>query len=264
MEFAVPNALGLLLEPSTILVGLASVGVLLLWAGLRRVATAFLSVGVGGLLAVLVLPVQHWALLPLEDRFPRNLPPPHVDGIVVLGGALKAFVTAERGIPSLNEAAERMTELVALARRYPQAKLVFTGGDASILPGGMREADIARQLFTDLGVPSERVIYESEARNTYENAILVSRLVKPLPGETWLLVTSASHMPRAMGAFRRVGWSPMAWPVAYKAVQQPLVAIFTPPGEKLAELDWALHEWEGLLAYRLAGRTAALFPGPDF
>ena len=123
----------------------------------------------------------------------------------MLGGAVDQNLTEARGIPALNGAAERMTEFVVLARRYPEAKLVFTGGQGSLVHGGTTEADVARRLFDALGVPEARVTYEDEARNTWENALLTRRLVEPKPGETWLLVTSASHMPRSVGAFRQAG-----------------------------------------------------------
>ena len=72
---------------------------------------------------------------------------------------------------------------------------------------------MARQLWTGMGVPPERMLFETAARNTHENAVLAHALAKPRPGETWLLVTSASHMPRSVGVFRRAGWDVVPWPV---------------------------------------------------
>ena len=210
----------------------------------------------------MVLPVQQWALVPLEDRFPRPLPPAHVDAIIVLGGALETFISEERGLPSLNAAAERMTEFVALARRYPEARLVFSGGSGAVLPGAESESEIARDLFDQLGISPNRIVFEGRSRNTHENVVFSQELARPKPGEVWLLVTSAIQMPRAVGVFRQVGWPVIPWPVGYKSVHSVLVSVSAPLGERLSVLDDALHEWVGLATYRAAGWSAELFPGP--
>lgn len=211
------------------------------------------------LLVVAVLPVADWALAPLENRFPppRDLPA-HIDGIIALGGAIDAELTKAHGMPSLNEHAERMTSFVALARRYPDAKLVFSAGSASIFPGHPTEAEGARMLFQELGLDPARVIFENESRNTYENAIFSKALAKPQPGENWILVTSAGHMPRAVGIFRQAGWPVIPWPVAYKTGEPFNISL----AGHFDHLDFAVHEWIGLVAYRLLGRTDALFPAP--
>ncbi len=213
-------------------------------------------------LALLVLPVQQWAALPLENRFPRPPPPAHVDGVVVLGGALEMFISADRGIPSLNREAERMTELVALARRWPDAKIVFSGGYSSLLAGGMAEAEVARRLVEQLGVTPGRVLLESQARDTYENAVFSKTLANPSPGETWLLVTSAMHMPRSVAIFRKAGWSVLPWPVAYETPLGFSSAAMASLGKKDQVLEDAGHEWAGLLVYWMEGRTDALLPAP--
>jgi uncharacterized SAM-binding protein YcdF (DUF218 family) len=79
----------------------------------------------------------------------------------------------------------------------------------------------------------------------------------------WLLVTSASHMPRAVGLFRKAGWPVVPWPVAYKTGHSPKVQLTREFGDKFMHFDWAAHEWVGLVSYWLMGRTDALFPGPN-
>jgi uncharacterized SAM-binding protein YcdF (DUF218 family) len=258
MTFAIHQLFGLFARPVTDLI-LITVVVLIAgrrWRWLRNVC-AVIWIG------LLVLPVQQWAALPLEDRFPRPPPPAHVDGVVVLGGALEMFISADRGIPSLNAAAERMTELVALARLYPEAKIVFTGGYASLLAGGMAEAEVARQLVERLGVPPGRVLFESAARDTFDNATFSKALAHPQPGETWLLVTSALHMPRSVAIFRKAGWPVLPWPVAYSTPLNFVAAsLLTSVAQKAEVLDAAAHEWIGLLVYRLEGRTDTLLPSP--
>jgi uncharacterized SAM-binding protein YcdF (DUF218 family) len=151
-----------------------------------------------------------------------------------------------------------MTEFVALARRYPDAKLVFSAGSASVFPDQPPETDGAKLLFGELGIDPSRVIFEDRSRNTYENAVFSKALATPKPGEIWLLVTSASHMPRSVGVFRAAGWTVVPWPVAYKT-GGPYTVRF---GGHFLHLDLALHEWIGLAAYRVLGRTNALFPAP--
>jgi uncharacterized SAM-binding protein YcdF (DUF218 family) len=155
-----------------------------------------------------------------------------------------------------------MTEPLVLARRYPTARIIFTGGQGSPVHGEVTEAEVARQLWSALGLAEGRVSYETSARNTWENARLTRNMAQPKPGETWLLVTSASHMPRAMGIFRRIGWPITAWPVNYTTGHSLRDWYDAPFGSRLNQLEWAMHEWVGLLAYRLLGRTDALFPAP--
>jgi uncharacterized SAM-binding protein YcdF (DUF218 family) len=276
MMFVLGKLIGLLVQPSTLLLLCCVGGALLVGRGRReggrrrgrqgagrRLGWTLLVVGIGGFLAVLLLPLDQWILLPLEDRFPPpSVPPAHVDGIAVLGGAVMPELAAVRGQPALNAAAERMTETVALARRYPGARVVFTGGQGALLPGELSEADVARSLFAALGLPPERLTFETLSRTTAENAAMARALARPAPGETWLLVTSAAHMPRAVGSFRAAGWDVTAWPVGYKSGRAWRLWLPGELGLRLAQLDGAAHEWAGLLAYRLLGRTDALFPAP--
>lgn len=251
------------LLPDALLVLLSSAGLLLLWTRWRRLARFALAVGVGGLLACLLLPVDTWLIRPLEERFPRPAEPARVDGIVVLGGAINEILSADRDVPTLAPAAERVTEFVALARRWPDAKLVFTGGSGAPFPGGVPEAAWAERIFTALGVPPGRMLFEDASRTTEENATFTARLVHPQPGETWLLVTSAAHMPRSVGVFRRAGWTVLPWPVGYRSMRSAWSLRQITLGGKLQTLDQAAHEWGGLVAYRLLGRTDTVFPGPD-
>lgn len=237
--------------------------VLLLLAGLvvqprrPRAGRALLAAGTLGFIAIAALPLDRWALAPLENRFPPPIPPAHVDGIIVLGGAVNPNIAAAHGQASLNGAAERMTELLVLAHHYPQAKLVFTGGSASIWPNEPSEADVARVFFARQGLDVRRVTFEGRSRSTWENALFTRELVQPGAGETWLLVTSASHMPRAMGVFRKLGWNVLPWPVGYKTDNVWTIDL----APHLLQLDTAMHEWVGLLAYRLAGHSDAILPG---
>ena len=200
---------------------------------------------------------------PLENRFPAvaKIEGP-VHGIIVLGGTISQQLTVDRGQPAMSDGAERLTEFVRLARRHPEAKLVFTGGSGMVFGQEMKEADTARLFLADIGLDIGRVTFESESRNTAENARFSYRLMKPGPQERWVLVTSATHMPRAMGVFRKEGWAPLAYPVDYHTLKDYAWG----PGLNLVgglnALGNGMYEWLGLAIYRLLGRTDELFPGP--
>lgn len=254
-----------LLNPGSLLalcLLLGGLGGWLPWRRVRRAGRALLALGVAGLGIVAVLPVGDLLLAPLEDRFPVPRLPAEIDGLVVLGGAVDLARASARGRPEISGAGERLTAMVTLMRRYPGARAVFTGGFRFAAEDDRREADVARQLLADLGVDRGRVIFERAARNTRQNAVLARALVDPKPGETWLLVTSAAHMPRAVGAFRKLGWPVLAYPVDYRGPPPWRPLLHLDLAGELVKVNLAVHEWLGLAVYRVAGWSDALLPGP--
>ena len=243
---------------------LGCLGLLLVIFQRRRAGITCLSVSLGAFAAIAFLPLGSWLLAPIENRFPPpQTMPASVTGIIVLGGAVETAISAAHHMPALNAAAERMTSFVTLARRYPQAKLVFTGGNGELVHADLTEADVARQLFDDLGLADRGVIYEHRSRTTYENVRDMKALLKPQPGETWLLITSAWHMPRAVGLFQHEDWPVIPYPVGYKTGPGLVMAFRGSFPDRLELVDLAAHEWIGLTAYYLLGRTSALFPAPQ-
>jgi uncharacterized SAM-binding protein YcdF (DUF218 family) len=248
-------------SPAAWLLVLCALGAILLWCGRIRTGRSLVSVGLLCLALIAVLPVEQWALRPLEQRFPAPADLGQVDGIVVLGGAMNAVLSADRNAPETNDNADRMFAFAALARRFPNARLVFTGGPLPSLPAGPKEADWAKALFASLGIDESRVIYEGESRTTAENAQFTARLIHPATGERWLLVTSAFHMPRAIGAFRGVGLNLIAYPVGYRTFLGPVLHPYSLV-EKLHLLHYAAHEWFGMAVYRARGQMPDIFPAP--
>ena len=266
MFFYLAKIFWFFVQPSGLLLVMMIAGAALLRAGRDKAGRRLIASSVALLLLGGLLPVSNWLILPLEQRFPRtDLAGRDVDGIVVLGGAEDARIWVGRDAHALNEAAERFTEAMALARRYPKAKVVFTGGSIEILTKPTIGADAARAIFRDLGlVEGERLLLETKARDTWENAVFAKALAQPKPGERWLLVTSAWHMPRSVGVFRKAGFAVEPWPVDYRTAG-PWDALrpFDAPADGLKRLDTAMREWIGLVSYRASGRTDALFPGPQ-
>jgi uncharacterized SAM-binding protein YcdF (DUF218 family) len=269
MFFYIAKGLWFVLQPSTLIALLIGYGSILIWTGWARWGRRFVTIGAILLLVAGLSPLGNALILPLEDRFPRaNLDdPPPPTGFIILGGAEDRLVGAARGAPALNEAGERMVEAAMLARRFPEAKIAFSGGDAGILYKTGSEAEGAETLLTALGVPRDRLILEAKSRDTYENAAFLkeelTRAGELAPGKRWLLITSAYHMPRAMGAFRKAGFAVEPWPVDYRTRgKADLARPFDKVSEGLRRVDVAAREWVGLLAYWLRGRSDALFPAP--
>jgi uncharacterized SAM-binding protein YcdF (DUF218 family) len=269
MFFYLAKGVWFLLQPSTLIALLIAYGAILIWTGWARWGRRFVTIGAILLLLAGLSPLGNALILPLEDRFPRaNLDdPPSPTGFILLGGAEDRLVGTARHAPTLNEAGERLVEAAILARRFPNAKIAFSGGDAGILYKSGSEAQGAQALLTAMGVAQDRLILEANARDTYENAaFLKDELTKQGElgaGKRWVLITSAYHMPRAMGAFRKAGFDVDPWPVDYRTRgETDLTRPFDKVSEGLRRVDVASREWVGLLAYWLSGRSDALFPAP--
>ena len=231
------------------------------WCGARAIRNVGTVAAVLLLLLFGAVPVSDALMRPLEDRFEQ----PAVDtldprGLIVLGGGFEPGVVAEtRGGMPFNDRAERMTKTVELAHRFPDMKIVFSGYSGRIVQYGATESEIARRFFEAQGIAPERIVCENRSRNTFENALFTKELVKPKEGETWLLVTSAFHMPRSVGIFRRIGWDVVPFPVDFKTPKETDNVTFD-VGEGTEKAYLALHEWVGLVTYYLTGRSASLFP----
>jgi uncharacterized SAM-binding protein YcdF (DUF218 family) len=264
MAFIAGKLTFLLLRPSNFLLLLALVGAVGV-AVRRRWGTRLLVAVVLLMVAGTLLPVGIWLSIPLENRFQGSGGEiDQVDGIVVLGGGVDGMLTRARGQPSFRDSMERFAAIPELARRFPQAKIVFTGGTSwTNSAEGWSEARVVEQFLQAQGVPEDRVILEDRARSTRENAQLALPLAEPHPGERWLLVTSAMHMPRSIGVFRRAGWPELVpWPVDFRTTGSWTLVGAPSMARRLSELDDAAYEWYGLLYYWLLDSTDAPFPAP--
>jgi uncharacterized SAM-binding protein YcdF (DUF218 family) len=264
MFFTISKLLWFFADPFSFIVILGVVGLALSFGGLAQVGRSICVVTVLLLVIVCFSPLGSLLLRPLEDRFPpppADLPPPA--GIIVLGGSLDEEMTLAHKQPAFNAFAARLTTGVALALRFPKARLIFTGGTTDPTPNAPAEAIGVRELWLSLGVPEDRMTFEGKSRNTWENAIYTRALVDPKPDQTWLLVTSAWHMPRAMGIFRRAGFNVIAYPVDYHTFGDQHDFLLARGGlDQIMMLENAVHEWIGLVAYHLTGKTDAWFPAP--
>jgi uncharacterized SAM-binding protein YcdF (DUF218 family) len=266
VTFVASKLLWIVVAPGNLLLIVLVAGVVVAAWSRRRRGFGWIAAATVGLLVIAVLPIGPWLTAPLEDRFPAIAAPARVDGIVVLGGSVDPGLSRSRGQIALVAAAGRVTETVVLARRFPGARVVVSGGEGSLFPSGPPEAASTRDLLVDLGVAAERIVVEGNSRNTYENAVMSHAAVESKTGETWLLVTSALHMPRAVGCFRRAGWTIVPYPVDYHTTSK----LGSSPGwqpelllaDNLTLVNLAVKEWLALAAYYALGRTDALLPAP--
>ncbi len=263
MFFVLSKTFALLLLPSNFLLLLLLLGLVLAFTRWRRAGLRLAGASATLLVLCAFLPIGLHLQNALENRFPRwDASRGTPDGIVVLGGIINPRLSRIRGEPAINGNAERITAIAKLARDYPNARIIFSSGDASLMRNEGAEADALYPLLDILSVPRGRVTLENRARNTVENAVFSKELADPKPGERWLMVTSAFHMPRAMGCFRRAGFSVEAYPVDWRTYPRPSWWPQLSFVRGLGALDAAAHEWIGLLAYWITGKTDAFFPAP--
>jgi uncharacterized SAM-binding protein YcdF (DUF218 family) len=246
------------IRPETLLLLLLVVAYGALRRGRPRVARWSFGVATLAFLAIAVFPLGQLVMAPLETAFP---PRPAVNapaGIVVLGGSEDTDRAAVWHQPLVNEAGDRFLAGIALARRYPDAELVFTGGRGEVLGSGPSGATVAERIFKQAGISGSRLTLEGKSRNTAENARRTRALVDGAGQGPWLLVTSAFHMPRAVAAFCAARWRNIVpWPTDYRTG-----AFWQDMGWSLASnletLNTGIKEWVGLLGYRVLGHTDRL------
>jgi uncharacterized SAM-binding protein YcdF (DUF218 family) len=243
--FPVSKLVGFLILPSHVLLWLVLATAVLVWLG--RLRTARVTAVAAAALFVLIGAFPFGAVLarPIEDRYPRQALPAHIDGIVTLGAGLGARNLLMRGAPGTGASIDRIVSTYDLARRHPEARVVFSGGW-----GPYADAIAARDDFLRMGLSPARLVIEGRSRNTFENLAFTQQIVRPQPGETWVLATSAIQLPRAMGVAQRLGWRMIPWPTDYHTVPTAFSSdSWFYIGDNLRMADEAVHEWIGLAAY---------------
>lgn len=262
MFFVASKLFWLFAQPLSVILALVLLGLALIWWGRRKAALVFLGLAALVHVAVGYTSLGYVLIQPLEDRFVVPVSPPEeVNAIVLLGGATLARPSTAREITELNQSGDRLVTTLWLAQRYPEAKLVLSGGGGFLMGETESEAETMRRFFERFGIAKERLIVEGESRNTDENALLTRDLVDG--GGATILVTSAFHMPRSVGIFRKQGVDVVPWPTDYRSTgDQGLTLELANPNQNLETATVAMREWIGLVAYNLTGRTSDLLPSP--
>jgi uncharacterized SAM-binding protein YcdF (DUF218 family) len=262
MTFIFGKLVWALLQPGNLLLLCLLAGVFLLLRGRRRGELLVVLSAIGFLL-VAVAPIGPAMMLVLEQRFPRPAKlPDRIDGILVLGGAVDPRLSLSYGETIFNGSVARVLAGVALARHHPEAKLALVGGEGELFPVGFAESRATSGFVLEEGIPAARIIVEDRSRSTHENAVFAKELIRPVPGQNWVLVTSAFHMPRAVAAFRAVDWPVIPYPVDFKVDPRTGLRANFSLLEGLGTSTTAGKEWAGLVGYRLRGWTEDLFPAP--
>ena len=210
-----------------------------------------------GFLPITSLPLQF-----LENRISRgDIKEKHIDGIIVLGGFIGNGVIAKsHNQYGLNASAERFIAAVALARQMPKTPILFSGWSGQLAHPGWHASDSIRNLVDQLGGLGTTILYEENSRNTYENAINSRQIFAVEPGTNWILITSANHMPRAIGSFAAAGWTGIIpYPVDYQTPKDGYINLWN-IGRGVSIVRQSLNEYVGLLVYYLTGRSTALMP----
>ena len=208
-----------------------------------------------------ILPFGMIVIQALENRFPQNPKlPTKIHGVLVLGGIINAEITEARAAPAMSDGVERISELKVLLKHSPELRIVFTGGSGDPLKQQFKEAHSVPEVLKRFEIKLASVVFEDRSRNTHENAVFTYQIVRPKDDENWVLVTSAFHMPRSVGVFRKAGWRIIPYPVDYKTTgNEPFRLGFDFRGG-ISGFATALHECLGLLFYWLTDRSDSLFP----
>ena len=243
-----------LFDPVSIVILVLTGALVAFHYGRHSLARGLVAATALALVAFSLLPVDALLAKPLEDRYPRGALPARVDGIVVLSGGLRVDILGSRGVISDNATLPRMVAGAELARRYPKARFVFSGTSGGNAQRRVFEFAAAERTFVSLGLAPGRTIYERESLDTWENLVDSRQLAEPKAGENWVLVTSALHMPRAMGVARRLGWTMLPWPSDYESSTSLSHQPIDFASRRLIAMTYALHEWIGLLVYAVEGR----------
>ena len=266
MFFFASKIFWMLASPINLLLFAALVGVLLCFGRRARFGRGLALTAILTLVAAAILPVGH-----ASDRAAGRPLPCYRRRICLPRRALSCSagrsttrVSEARGQTVFDEGGERVTEAVVLAKRYPQARVVYTSGSSSFAGETSTEALQARKFMSQMGIAPERVTIEDKSRNTDENARFTAAIVHPQPSQRWIVVTSAFHMPRSMGVFEKAGFHPIAYPVAFRTRGRwpDDLRLTFEPVRNLRIFEIAVHEWIGLAAYWASGRSDHLFPGP--
>jgi len=255
-----------LLSPGNLIIIFLVFGVILLLFNKKTAAKTVLLPTAALSFALMIYPLGDYLIKPLESRFskPTDLPN-NIAGIIMLGGGEDLERSLSWHTAELGEAGDRYIGTADLASYYPNAKVIFTGGSGQVrLQDTQGEGSIAEKILTSVGIGSDRFIIESKSRNTYENfkntLPLLPHIQNASISAPYLLVTSAYHMPRAVGVARQQQLEVIPYPVDFYSSREDLRQWGFNFDEHLKVLELAWREWIGLTVYYLTNKTDDWFP----
>lgn len=242
--------LSLMLPPASLLLLILSGLLLLRWR--RTAGRALLASGIILLYVLSLDPIANGLIRPLEAAYrPFSGTAARLDAVVVLGGGVNDLSWVPAPPAPSGQSLERLVNGIYQARTL-RLPLVIAGGSGRITPGGVPEADAMAEMAVRLGFPGKDIVIENRSRNTWENAEAVKQAIQ---GRTIILVTSAFHMKRAAGMFKKQGFTVLPDPTGYLSQTQPAsLARLLPDAGALRTSSTALAEYASLTWYWTTGK----------
>ena len=260
MSFYLSKILWLIFNPFNIFIFVTLLSIFLYFVKLRGLSLIIFLINFVFIALISFLPIGSYLIYNIEKEYHSYIKPPEkVDGILILGGATNPLFFNEYNQISLNGSAERLVESVMIIKKFDKAKVIFSGGSGIINRPDLGHSQVAKSFYKKIGIEINQIIFEDQSRNTYENIIYSKKIANPKINENWLLITSASHMKRALLIADKHNWKLIPYAVDFKNIKN---FKFIPNLKLLKNLNTfqqGSHEWLGLISYYLMGRTTKVF-----
>ena len=260
MSFYLSKILWLILNPFNIFIFITLLSIFLYFIKLKRLSLIIFLINFVFITLISFLPIGSYLIYTIEKEYHSNINPPEkVDGILILGGATIPQLYNEYNQISLNGSSERLVESVFIIKKFDKAKVIFSGGSGLVNRPDLDHAKVAKSFYKKIGIETNQIIFEDKSRNTYENIIYSKKIANPKINENWLLITSASHMKRALLIADKNNWKLIPYAVDFKNIKNFKLIPNLELLKNLNSFQQASHEWLGLISYYLMGRTAKVF-----
>ena len=260
MSFYLSKIIWLMLNPFNLFIFITFFSIFLYFFNLKRVSLIIFLINFIFIALISFIPIGSFLIYKIEKQYHSNIKiPERVDGILILGGATNPLHFKEYEQVSLNDSAERLVESVPIIKKFEKAKVIFSGGSGIVNRPDLGHSQVAKSFYKKMGMEINKIIFEDSSRNTYENIIYSKKIANPKINENWLLITSASHMKRALLIADKNNWKLIPYAVDFKNIKNfkliPNLNLLT----NLNLFQQGSHEWLGLVSYYLMGRTDKVF-----
>ena len=206
------------------------------------------------------IPTGAFLMHQLEKNYYNKVSLPNtIDGILILSGATRPYLTKIHNQVTIKSNGERLIESVVLIKKYPKAKVIFAGGSNTILDYEFTHSEAAKIFYQNLGINLDRINFEDQSRNTYENIVFSKNIANPKVDENWVLVTSAFHLKRSINISEKISWNLIPYPTDFNQPKKFNWKFEYNLLNNLVLFRQASHEWLGIIAYYLMGRTSKIF-----
>ena len=260
MSFYLSKILWLILNPFNFFIFVNIITIFLYFINFKRISLFIFLINFIFLLTISIFPIGNFLIHKIEKEYHlKNMVPNNLDGILILGGATSPTLFKEFNQVSVNDSAERLIESVKIIKEFKNSKIIFSGGSGVVGRPELGHAEAAKFFYKKMEINTDRIIFENKSRNTYENILFSNEIVNPRKNEKWLLITSASHMKRALLIGLKQDWKLIPYAVDFKIRKK---YEFKPSFNLLSNLNsfqQASHEWLGLISYYFMKRTDRIF-----